>query len=103
MPTQPHNYFKHFLLPFPSFLFYNNIIIPSLNSPFEAFEPYTFAVFATFTFFIPSAFKLEATKASSFTKSSSDREANDTFISEVFFSTNKYSLTIWAVMYVNIE
>ena len=94
MPPQPYNYFKHFLLPFPFFLPYNNIIMPSLNSPFEAFESYAFATFATFTSFISSAFKFEATEVSSFTKSSSDRKANDTFIGEVFFNTSKYFLTI---------
>ena len=100
IPTQPYNYFKHFLLFFSFFLFYNNIIIPSLNSLFEAFELYTFAAFAVS---VPFIFKLEATEVSSSAKSSFDKEADDASISEVFFSTNKHSLTIWAVIYANIK
>ena len=103
MPPQPYNYLKHFLLPFPSFLPYNNIIMPSLDGLFEAFEPYAFAAFAVFAFSVSSAFKLEAIEASSFTKSSFDREANDASVSEVFFGISKHSLTIWAVMYANIK
>ena len=100
MPPQPYNYLKHFLLLFPSFLSYNNIIIPSLNSPFEAFEPYVFAIFAVFALF---TFKFEAIKTSSFTKSSFDGKTNDAFVGEVFFSTSKHPLTIWAVIYANIK
>ena len=103
MPTQPYNYLKYFLLPFPSFLPYNNIIMPSLNSPFEAFEPYAFAAFITSTSSTSSAFKLEVTKASSFTKSSFDKEADDASVGEVFFNINKHPLTIWAVIYANIK
>ena len=77
--------------------------MPSLNSPFEAFELYTFAAFITFISFTSFTFKLEATEVSSFTKSSSDKKANDAFISEVFFNINKHSLTIWAVIYANIK
>ena len=77
--------------------------MPSLNSPFEAFEPYTFAIFVISTSFISFTFKLEVTKVSSFTKSSFDKKANDTSVSEVFFNINKYSLTIWAVIYANIK
>ena len=77
--------------------------MPSLNSPFEAFEFYTSATFAIFISFVPFAFGLEAIKASFFTKSSFDREADDAFISEVFFNTSKHFLTIWAVIYANIK
>ena len=77
--------------------------MPSLNSPFEAFEPYTSAAFAAFISSIPSTSKLEIIKASSSTKSSSDRETNDAFISEIFLSTNKHPLTIWAIIYANIK
>ena len=74
--------------------------MPSLNSPFEIFEPYTFVTFVIFT---SSTSELEAIKALFFTKSSFDKEANDTFINEVFFSINKHFLTIWAVIYANIK
>ena len=77
--------------------------MPSLNSPFEAFESYAFAIFAISAFFTFSTFKLEATEVSSSTKSSFDKEANDASVGEVFFSTSKHPLTIWAVIYANIK
>ena len=103
MPTQPYNYFKHFLLPFSSFLSYNNITIPSLDGFFEAFEPYTFATFAVSAPPTSSILGLEATEASSSAESSFNGEADDASVGEVFFNISKYFLTIWAVMYANIE
>ena len=77
--------------------------MPSLNGPFEAFEPYTSAAFAAFISSTSSASGLEATEVSFFAKSSFDREADDASVSEVFFSISKHPLTIWAVIYANIK
>ena len=103
MPPQPHNHLKRFLLSFPSFLPYNNITMPSLNSPSEAFEPYASAASAAPAPPAPPASRLEATEASSSAESSSDGEADDASVDEVSLNTSKHPLTIWAVIYANIK
>ena len=77
--------------------------MPSLDSPFEAFKPYAFAAFATFASPVFFTFGLEVTEVSFSAKSSSDKEANDASVGEVFLSTSKHSLIIWAVIYANIK